>query len=73
MEPYSNLLAPATVIEEVMQSRGINNDSLVLIYDDNENMDSARLWWTLKIYGHDNVKVIRWRYAGPFECRLHRS
>lgn len=58
MTPVPNLLAPAQQIERVMGSRGISNDTLVVIYDDNNNMDSARLWWTLKIYGHDRIKVV---------------
>ena len=58
MTPFPNLVGPADQIEEVMSSRGIGNDTLVLAYDDNNNMDSARLWWTLKAYGHDNVQVI---------------
>lgn len=56
--PHPNLVAPAAQIEEVMGSRGISNDTLVIAYDDNNNMDSARLWWTLKAYGHDEVKVV---------------
>lgn len=58
MQPYPNLVAPAEQIEAVMGSRGISNDTLVVVYDDNNNMDSARLWWTLKAYGHDAVKVV---------------
>jgi thiosulfate/3-mercaptopyruvate sulfurtransferase len=54
----SNMLAPADVIETVMGSRGISNDTQVIIYDDNNNMDAARLWWTLLVYGHTNVKVV---------------
>ncbi|EOD01220.1 sulfurtransferase [Caldisalinibacter kiritimatiensis] len=57
-EPVPNLLAPKSQIEELMSSRGISNDSIVVIYDNNKNMDSARLWWTLKVYGHENVKVV---------------
>ncbi len=57
-EPVPNMLAPASQIEDVMGSAGIGNDTLVLIYDDNKNMDAARLWFTLKAYGHDRVKVI---------------
>ena len=57
-EPVPNLLAPANQIEDVMGAAGIGNDTLVLVYDDNKNMDAARLWFTLKVYGHDNVKVI---------------
>lgn len=41
-----------------MSEKGISNDSTVVIYDINNNMDSARLWWTLKVYGHENVKVV---------------
>jgi thiosulfate/3-mercaptopyruvate sulfurtransferase len=58
MTPHPNLVAPAERIEDVMGSRGIDNDTLVIAYDDNNNMDSARLWWTLKAYGHDAVKVV---------------
>ena len=57
-EPVQNMLAPASQIEDVMGRAGIGNDTLVLAYDDNSNMDAARLWFTLKAYGHDNVKVI---------------
>ncbi len=56
--PVNNMLAPQQQIEAVMSSRGISNDTMVVIYDDNKNMDSARLWWTLKVYGHDAVKVV---------------
>jgi len=58
MKPYPNLLAPADVIENVMTSRGVSNDTMVVVYDNNKNMDSARLWWTLKAYGHHKVKVV---------------
>ena len=52
------MLAPAAQIEKVFSSRGIGNDTAVVIYDNNKNMDSARLWWTFKYYGHDAVKVV---------------
>ncbi len=56
--PYPNLLAPAEQIAKVLGSRGIGNDTLVLIYDDSKGVNAARLWWTMKVYGHENVKVI---------------
>lgn len=56
--PVPNLVGPPEQIEDVMSSRGIGNDTLVIVYDDNKNMDSARLWWTLKYYGHHDVKVV---------------
>lgn len=57
-DPVPNLLAQKGQIEEVMSTKGISNDSTVVIYDSNNNMDSARLWWTLKVYGHENIKVV---------------
>lgn len=56
--PFANMLADSVQIEQVMSNRGIGNETLVVIYDDNNNMDYARLWWTLKVYGHHNVKVV---------------
>ena len=56
--PYPNMLCSPEQFKEVMEGNGISNTSTVVIYDSNKNMDSARLWWTLKIYGHDNVKVV---------------
>lgn len=57
-DPYPNLLGPPEQIERVMGLRGISNGTLVVAYDDNNNMDAARLWFTLKAYGHDEVKVV---------------
>lgn len=60
MEPYPNLVGPKSQIEDVLGNNGISNDSTVLIYDTNKNMDAARLWWTMKAYGHsvDKIKVV---------------
>jgi thiosulfate/3-mercaptopyruvate sulfurtransferase len=58
--PYPNMLASASKIESSLGDNGISNQTKVLIYDNNNNMDSARLWWTMLVYGHDtdNMKVI---------------
>ena len=58
--PYPNMLANASKVESSLGENGISNQSKVLIYDNNNNMDAARLWWTMLVYGHDtdNMKVI---------------
>ena len=53
-----NMLASKEQIETVLGEAGIANDTTVIVYDTNNNMDAARLWWTMKIYGHENVKVV---------------
>jgi thiosulfate/3-mercaptopyruvate sulfurtransferase len=57
MKPYSNLVGTKAQIENVLGSNGISNDTTVLIYDNNKNMDSARLWWTMLAFGHSPEKV----------------
>ncbi|HYE11346.1 MAG TPA: rhodanese-like domain-containing protein [Patescibacteria group bacterium] len=56
--PVPNMLAPKAQIENLLGSKGIGNETMVIIYDNNKNMEAARLWWTLRIYGHDNAKVV---------------
>jgi thiosulfate/3-mercaptopyruvate sulfurtransferase len=56
--PVPNMLAPKEQIEAVLGAKGIGNDTTILIYDNNNNMEAARLWWTLQVYGHENAKVI---------------
>ena len=40
------------------QALGINNDSSIVIYDEKGIYSSARAWWLLKSFGHNNVAVL---------------
>lgn len=40
-----------------MQSLGIDNDTLVIAYDQ-ASTTAGRLWWALNYYGHANVRVL---------------
>jgi len=62
-EPVVNMLAPKEQVEKIMGKQGISNNTTVVIYDTNNNMDAARVWWTLKVYGHENVKVVSGGFA----------
>lgn len=58
-DPVPNSLAPADVIARVMGGVGVTETSDLVIYDDNLNMDSSRLLWSLKIWGHQgNLRVV---------------
>ena len=37
---------------------GITPESFVVAYDDADGMFAARLWWSLRYYGHDQVAVL---------------
>lgn len=57
-QPVDNMLAPEEQMEVLLSGKGIKNDSAIIIYDNNNNMDAARLWWTMKVYGHEKAQVV---------------
>jgi thiosulfate/3-mercaptopyruvate sulfurtransferase len=46
------------IIEHLIQAKGVNSDSTILIYDEISGMRSARLFWFLEYFGHDDVHVL---------------
>ncbi|MCP3851339.1 MAG: sulfurtransferase [Gammaproteobacteria bacterium] len=40
------------------RSRGISMDSSIIVYDNGDLVDAARLFWILEVYGIKNVKVL---------------
>lgn len=54
-------LAQVSSLEEAKQSfrnLGINKDDTVILYDDNYHMFSGRIWWVLRYWGFENVRVL---------------
>ena len=54
---------------EAARDWGINNDDVVLAYDDSGNLAAARVWWLLRDGGFDSVYLLdgglaAWRAAG---------
>jgi thiosulfate/3-mercaptopyruvate sulfurtransferase len=55
--------------EKLMSRKGIGNGDLVVLYGGNNNWFSAYAYWYLKVYGHDNVKLMnggrkKWELEG---------
>jgi thiosulfate/3-mercaptopyruvate sulfurtransferase len=44
--------------EELMGARGIGNDTTVVLYGDKNNWFAAYAYWYLKIYGHQDVRLL---------------
>lgn len=57
-KPTPATIAPKAKVERVLSGLGITNDSTIYIYDDNGGVSAARVWWTLKVYGHDKVMIV---------------
>jgi len=45
-------------LEELLGSSGITNDTTIILYGDNNNWFAAWAFWQLKIYGHEDVKIM---------------
>jgi len=41
-----------------MQQMGVNQQSLIVAYDDNSLAGAARLWWLLQHFGHQQVRIL---------------
>ncbi len=56
-----------------MEKRGLGNDMRFIVYDSSNLQGGARVWWTLRVFGADDVKLLagglpRWRAEGrPLE------
>jgi thiosulfate/3-mercaptopyruvate sulfurtransferase len=47
-----------TQFEALMGSRGIGNDTTVVLYGDKNNWFAAYAYWYLKVYGHRDVRLL---------------
>lgn len=56
--PLPHTLPTAEQFSQQIGLLGIDQDTQVIVYDDNHFFASARVWWMFRVYGHDNVKVL---------------
>ncbi len=45
-------------LEDLMSRAGVNNDTTVVLYGDNNNWFAAWALWLLKYYGHNDVRLL---------------
>ncbi|SFL23312.1 sulfurtransferase [Halanaerobium salsuginis] len=66
----AGLMPEAEFFSNLMQAKGINNDSRIIIYADQESSAlAARLWWLFNFYGKKQVQILSggyqsWQQAG---------
>lgn len=69
-DPLPHMLPPPAEFERHMTVMGIGSDDFIVVYDQSGlYMASARAWWMLRAFGHDNVCVLdgglpAWQAAG---------
>ena len=57
-DPVERDLIPRDAFEKLMGSLGIANDTTVVLYGDRNNWFAAYAYWYLKIYGHEDVRIL---------------
>src|SRR3989338_1377977 len=51
-------IIPKATFERLMWASGIDNNTTVILYGDNNNWFAAWAFWQLKIYGHKDVRLM---------------
>jgi thiosulfate/3-mercaptopyruvate sulfurtransferase len=51
-------LPGAAAFQAAMRAAGVSRDRPVVVYDDSDATSAARAWWTLRYFGHPDVRVL---------------
>jgi thiosulfate/3-mercaptopyruvate sulfurtransferase len=57
-DPVERDLVEKAEFERLLGSRGIGNDTAIVVYGDKNNWFAAYAYWYLKIYGHEDVRIL---------------
>jgi thiosulfate/3-mercaptopyruvate sulfurtransferase len=56
--PYDGMICSKKQVETLFSRLGISNGDTLLVYDAIASCDAARLWWVLKNYGYDRIRIV---------------
>ena len=67
--PLPHMLPTPQAFADAVGKLGIGNADTVVIYDGAGVFSAPRVWWTFRVFGHDNVAVLdgglpKWRREG---------
>ena len=51
-------IVPVRKLEDLLGKTGIDNKTAIVLYGDNNNWFAAWAFWQLKIYGHEDVRIM---------------
>jgi thiosulfate/3-mercaptopyruvate sulfurtransferase len=57
-DPVERDLVEKEQFEKLMAERGVSNDTTLVVYGDKNNWFAAYAYWYLKIYGHQDVRIL---------------
>lgn len=56
--PFPNTIPEPEIFETACRQLGINQDSEIVVFDNNGIFSSPRVWWLFMVMGHDNIAVL---------------
>lgn len=56
--PLPHMMPSETRFNHLAQELGINNDSIIVVYDNSGTFASPRAWWMFKALGHNQVYIL---------------
>jgi len=56
--PLPHMLPSAEFFAQKVGEMGIDNESLVIVYDGHGMMSAPRVWWMFRFFGHEQVSVL---------------
>lgn len=56
--PYGGMMPTQIQMELLLGNLGIMPKDTLVVYDHKAECDAARMWWILKFYGHQHVKLL---------------
>jgi len=56
--PYGGMALGADELASLLRAKSIGSEDLLVLYDDKGGVEASRLWWMLRMYGHDKVRIL---------------
>lgn len=57
-DPVVRDVIPKAKLEELLGESGIDNNTTIVLYGDNNNWFATWAFWQLKLYGHEDVRIM---------------
>ena len=71
--PIKGMRASQQKMTQLLSRFGVKPETKVILYDEHDNADSARLWWIMRLYGHKNTALLNGGLMGWKQSGFHTS
>lgn len=58
MADDQSMILSKSAIEQILRVKGIQEDAILILYDDHASSEAARLWWVMTYYGFERIHIL---------------